>query len=205
MLFPIAILILALENAILAATGKIVANSKEDDTPVKENPLVKSILILQCFEVPILLIVIFEVTYLIHKRRSVNFCGMYFDEGRRLNNTQAMSCMLRNSIRTLATILLVMGLLVNFDFIQSDAKVDELAGRAGWYVFFNEEGSLENKLHLFLSLIPIAVLVVYSFYLSIMLWRYGTSSSMIVHSSICNPWFYSFFGTLSMAAGHLFV
>ena len=203
-LFPIAILILALENAILAATGKIVANSKEDDTLVKENPLVKSILILQCFEVPILLIVIFEVTYLIHKRRSVNFCGMYFDEGRRLNNTQAMSCMLRNSIRTLATILLVMGLLVNFDFIQSDAKVDELAGRAGWYVFFNEEGSLENKLHLFLSLIPIAVLVVYSFYLSIMLWRYGTSSSMIVHSSICNPWFYSFFGTLAMAAGQLF-
>ena len=33
------------------------------------------------FEVPILLIVIFEITYLVHKRRSVNFCAMYFDEG----------------------------------------------------------------------------------------------------------------------------
>lgn len=34
--------------------------------------------------------------------------------------------------------------------------------------------------------------------------RYGTESAMVVHSSICNPWFYSFFGTLAMALGQLF-
>jgi hypothetical protein len=171
---------------------------------VEAHPLVRAIFVLQPFEVPFLLIVTFEVTYLIHKRRSVNFCGMYFDEGRRLNNTQAMSCMLRNSIRSLATVLLVMNLMVNFDFIQSGVLVDQLAGRAGWWSLFSEEGTFNQKLHLFLSLLPTAVLVAVSFYLSIMLWRYGTSSSMIVHSSICNPWFYSFFGTLFMAAGQLF-
>ena len=176
----------------------------EDLTVGEIHPLLKAIFVLQAFEVPILLIVMFEVTYLIHKRRSVNFCGMYFDEGRRLNNTQAMSCMLRNSIRSLATVLLAMGLLVNFDFIQSDTRVDELAGRAGWWTLFREKGTFEQKLQLLLSLVPIAVLVLVSFYLSTMLWRYGTSSSMIVHSSICNPWFYCFFGTLAMAVGQLF-
>ena len=203
-LFPIAILILALENASLAASGKFIEQSQEGDMMVEAHPLVRAIFILQPFEVPFLLIVTFEVTYLIHKRRSVNFCGMYFDEGRRLNNTQAMSCMLRNSIRSLATVLLVMNLMVNFDFIQSGVLVDQLAGRAGWWSLFSEEGTFNQKLHLFLSLLPTAVLVAVSFYLSIMLWRYGTSSSMIVHSSICNPWFYSFFGTLFMAAGQLF-
>jgi len=183
------------------------SNNDEDEgiSMVASHPLVRAIFVLQTFEVPILLIVMFEVTYLIHKRRSVNFCGMYFDEGRRLNNTQAMSCMLRNSIRSLATVLLVIGLMVNFDFVQSGIyPVDELAGRAGWLALIEMEGPFDEKLHLFLSLLPIAVLVVVSFYLSIMLWRYGTSSSMIVHSSICNPWFYCFFGTLAMAAGQLF-
>ena len=188
-LFPIAILILALENATLSARGKLMEQAQEDPniSMVEARPLVRAIFVLQTFEVPILLIVMFEVTYLIHKRRSVNFCGMYFDEGRRLNNTQAMSCMLRNSIRSLATVLLVMGLMVNFDFIQSDVSVDELAGRAGWWTLFSEAGTFEQKLHLFLSLIPIAVLVAVSFYLSLTMWKYGTSSSMIVHSSICNP------------------
>lgn len=188
-LFPIAILILGLENATLAASGKLIQQSKNglQTTMIEAHPLVRAIFVLQTFEVPILLVVMFEVTYLIHKRRSVNFCGMYFDEGRRLNNTQAMSCMLRNSIRSLATVLLVMGLMVNFDFIQSDVQVDELAGRAGWWTLFTEEGTFQQKLHLFLSLLPIAVLVAVSFYLSTMMWRYGTSSSMIVHSSICNP------------------
>ncbi len=78
--------------------------------------------------------------------------------------------------------------MVNFDFIQSGIyPVDELTGREGWLALIEMEGPFDEKLHLFLSLLPIAVLVVVSFYLSIMLWRYGTSSSMIVHSSICNP------------------
>lgn len=186
-LFPIAILILALENAALAASGRLMQQTVKGTSVVKMHPLVRAIFVLQTFEVPILLIVMFEVTYLIHKRRSVNFCGMYFDEGRRLNNTQAMSCMLRNSIRSLATVLLIIGLMVNFDFIESDVPIDDLAGRAGWWTLFKRTGTFQQQLHLFLSLLPIAVLVVVSFYLSIMLWRYGTSSSMIVHSSICNP------------------
>lgn len=131
------------------------------------------------FEVPILLIVVFEITYLVHKRRSVNFCGMYFDEGVRVNNTAFMSFMLRNSIRTLAAVLLVMGLIVNFNLL---IVQEPLAGKAGWTSLAEEDW---QNIHLLLSLIPTAVLTLVSFYLSIILWRYGTESSMIVHSSMC--------------------
>lgn len=203
MLFPIALFILALENAALAASGRIYDDLEEKgEENFDSNIFIKAVFVLQTFEVPILLIVIFEITYLVHKRRSVNFCGMFFDEGVRVNNTLFMSCLLRNSIRTLATVLLIMGLIVNFDLIQSGGPVDELAGRAGWWALAGEDW--DGKVHLLLSLIPTAVLTLVSFYLSIMLWRYGTESAMVVHSSICNPWFYCFFGTLAMAAGQLF-
>jgi len=218
-LFPIALCILALENAALAVSGRIYDNMEVNVNVNTEengdgggdvvetenfdnNIFIKAVFVLQAFEVPILLIVIFEITYLVHKRRSVNFCGMYFDEGVRIKSTAFMSCMLRNSIRTLATFLLVMGLIVNFDFIKSGTSVDELAGRAGWWALSSEDWS--NRLHLLLSLIPTAVLTLVAFYLSIMLWRYGTESSMVVHSSICNPWFYPFFGTLAMGVGQFF-
>lgn len=80
---------------------------------------------------------IFEITYLVHKKRSVNFCGMYFDEGVRVNNTAFMSCMLRNSIRSLATVLLVMGLVVNFDLFSSETLVEgKLAGTVSLNFFF---------------------------------------------------------------------
>jgi len=206
-LLPIALFISALENAALAASGLIydglVEKEGDEEENFDNNVFIKTVYFLQTFEVPILLIVIFEITYLVHKRRSVNFCGMYFDEGVRIKNTAFMSCMLRNSIRTLATVLLVMGLIVNFDFIQSGKPaVDELAGRAGWWALSKEDW--DSRLHLLLSLIPTAVLTLVALYLSVVLWRYGTESSMVVHSSICNPWFYPFFGTLAMGVGQFF-
>ncbi|KAL3797846.1 hypothetical protein HJC23_006884 [Cyclotella cryptica] len=204
-LFPLALFILTLENIALALSGLIYKDLENDgvDNNYDSNLFMKAIFILQPFEVPILLVVMFELTYLVHKRRSVNFCGMYFDEGRRVYNTAVMSCMLRNSIRSLATLLLIMGLLVNLD-VHRDGAAETLAGRAGWFTFFTIEGSAYDKIHLLLSLIPVAVLVLVCFYLSVMLWRYGTQSSMVVHSSICNPWFYPFFGTVAMAVGQIF-
>lgn len=206
-LFPVTLIILALENAALAASGAIYDRHIDEDgyENFDSNLFIKVVFVLQSFIVPILLIVVFEITYLVHKRRSVNFCCMYFDEGVRVKNTAFMSCMLRNSIRTLAMFLVVLGLVTNFDIIQTGVdRVDRLAGRAGWWVLGYEDLDWDGKIYVLLSLIPTAVLTLVSFYLSIMLWRYGTESAMIVHSSMCNPWFYSFFGTVAMAVGQLF-
>jgi hypothetical protein len=173
-LFPVALAILTLENIALAISGLIydkLENDGVDDSNYDSYLFVKAIFILQPFEVPLLLVVVFELTYLVHKSRSVNFCGMDFDEGRRVHNTAVMSCMLRNSIRTLATLLLIMGLIVNLDLIQDNVTIDALVGRAGWHSFFTIEGNAKAKMHLLLSLLPVAVLVLVSIYLSVMLWR----------------------------------
>ncbi|EJK73616.1 hypothetical protein THAOC_04749 [Thalassiosira oceanica] len=152
---------------------------------------------------PALLMTIFELTYLTMKRRSVNFCGMQFDQGVRVRDTMVMSCLLRNFIRTLALALLVIGLLVNFDILYNGISHD-LVGRAGWWSVFEGDGDEDSQIFLIVSLLPTLILILVSFYLSIVLWRYGTESSMVVHSSMCNPWFYPFFGMLALALTQLF-
>jgi len=200
-LFPLVCLIMSIENAALAAQGSFFTDT------VEENKLVQAVYALQALEVPILLVVSFELTYLVHKKRGVNFCGMYFDEGRRVQKiitTPVKSFLLRNLIRILAVILFAMGIVGNFDLLGDVSTVDELAGRAGWWSLVKDPRPWDQKWHLLLSLLPTAVLALCSFYFSFLLWRYGTESSMVVHSSILNPWFNPFFGTLALAVGQVF-
>lgn len=56
----------------------------------------------------------------------MNFCLMYFDEGVRVRNTAFMSFMLRNSIRALATALLLLGLIADFQLFHSDFPIGEV-------------------------------------------------------------------------------
>eukprot|EP00565_Helicotheca_tamesis_P006616 CAMPEP_0185736640 /NCGR_PEP_ID=MMETSP1171-20130828/28412_1 /TAXON_ID=374046 /ORGANISM="Helicotheca tamensis, Strain CCMP826" /LENGTH=394 /DNA_ID=CAMNT_0028407323 /DNA_START=178 /DNA_END=1358 /DNA_ORIENTATION=+ len=202
-LLPLCCLILALETATLAASGYFFGKD------VDSNVWIQIVYALQAFEVPILLQSTFETCYLVHKRRSVNFCGMMFDEGKRVKKLQMTTSMksfvLRNFIRAVSIVLLVMGIIVNFDLIDDVVKVDQLAGRAGWWPLFENDGILwDDKLHLFLSLLPTAILIFCSYYFSLLLWRYGTESSMVVHSSCWNPWFSLFFGTIFLTVGQCF-
>ena len=128
-LFPLALFILALENAAYAASGRMYdvwvlgEEGGESHANLDDSPFIRAIIVLQTLEVPILLVVTFEITYLVHKRRSVNLCGIYFDEGVRVNSTALKSFMLRNSIRLLATALLVTGLTIDFDLFSRDIPV----------------------------------------------------------------------------------
>lgn len=63
LLIPIACLILALENAVLASSGPIITNKMDDKW------WLKILFVLQAFVIPILLLKLFEMTYLVHKRR----------------------------------------------------------------------------------------------------------------------------------------
>lgn len=164
------------------------------------------VLMLQAFQVPILLMTIFEVCYLTHKRRSVNFCGMFFDEGRRVKilSTMFRSFMLRNLIRILALSLLLIGIVVNFHIgMKYDKDVE--AGRAGWVALLHDnENIIKTKVHFSLSLLPTVVLTICSFYFTVVCWRYGTSASMVVHASWMNPWFAPFIGTVALTVGQFF-
>ena len=169
-LFPLCCLICVFENATLAASKQII----ERDGNANDLIFLKILFCLQAMEVPILLMVAFDLTYLAHKRRSVNFCGMYFDEGHRVNKiitTPMMSFVLRNLIRAAGIILLTIGIYVNFDINKDASKLGDLAGQTGWYEFFHSDFDFSKNMYLFFSLLPTAILIVCSLYFSIILWR----------------------------------
>eukprot|EP00978_Attheya_sp_CCMP212_P047277 scaffold421291_cov54-Attheya_sp.AAC.2 len=198
--FPLVCLVAAMEQGTLVSSGRYYQTNVDDDR------WLKFLYVMRSTVAPSLLILMFELTYMVHKGRSVNFCGIFFDEGRRINEiitTPMISFCLRNLIRCVAVVLLAIGIVVNLDLMQ-DVSHDSLAGRTGWIGLFQDDRPWEEKTHIYLSLLPMAVLCGCSFYLSLILWRYGTQSSMVVHSSILNPWFYPLFGTLALSAGQLF-
>uniref|UniRef100_A0A7S2P3V1 Uncharacterized protein n=1 Tax=Leptocylindrus danicus TaxID=163516 RepID=A0A7S2P3V1_9STRA len=79
-----------------------------------------------------------------------------------------------------------------------------LVGRVGWYSFWSDDGHFSSKRDLFLSLLPVVFLFFTSLHLSIAMWRYGTSLSLVVYPSYFNPWCKQFIGTLLLGAGQLF-
>lgn len=205
-LFPLACLFCAIENISLAASGPII------DARMDHHALLKIVFFVQTTEVPFYLVTIFELTYLVHKRRSVHFCGMYFDEGRLGRRVQGVfstpvkSFVFRNLIRFVALLCWILGIAANFDILRQTDEVDRLAGRTGWWKLWDHESTEEEiySLHVLMSLIPTVVLIFCSFFLSIALWRYGSNSSMVVHSSCANPWFFPMFGTIALSVGQLF-
>jgi hypothetical protein len=156
--------------------------------------------------IPILLDVLYEVCYLVHKRRSVNFFGLEFDQGHRVKilSSTTRSFVLRNFIRVLALALFAIGILANFEIVVPTTPAAAMADgnhqnvtRSGWLGLFPWTG----QIWLLFKLIPSLCLFVLTFFLSILLWRYGTTYSIHVHSSIFNPWCCQFFGNLAMGIG----
>lgn len=173
-LLPIACLSCLAENVAIAGSGSIV---EQNLVGTSRHNWLKVVFVVQSFQVPIYLVTIFELTYLVHKRRSVHFCGMFFDEGRLGRRVQGVfstpvkSFVFRNLIRFIALICLVVGCLANLDLLRDSDEEDKLAGRTGWWKLWDTEGDRVWTVHILMSLFPTAVLIFCSFILSIALWR----------------------------------
>ena len=190
-LFPWASFCLMLENATLAADNNVLSTSTIWN---------KVIYALEATVAPTLLLSIFDVTYIIHKTRHVRFMGIIHD-GQYTFSTRFLNAprIIIWSIRLLAVLLCVLGLLVNFNVGFSSPS--PLAGRVGWYHVVT---TTPVNLQIVLSLLPMGIVCLLCLYFSLVLWRYGTTSSFLVHSSPLNPWFSPFFGTLAMTVGQWF-
>lgn len=210
-LFPLTCGMLALENATLASSRHFydTAESSPDgrSISVAQQSFLYFVFACVSLAVPILLVATFELTYLVHKRRSVNFCGMFFDEGqriRRMITTPIKSFVLRNSIRAVAVFLTVLNILANFELVNDTGSENGLDPRCGWVCLFRDGRPWDEKVHILLSLVPTGILILCNAYFSFLLWRYGTEFSIVVHASILNPWFSLSFGTGAMAATQIF-
>lgn len=204
-LLPFACIVFGLENLFLALKSFFL-EPVLDDNSFSSQIVYYILLVLQTTEIPILLLVTFDICYLIHKRRSVNFCGLFFDEGHRVIRvpSRIRGALTRNSVRILSFTLLVFGLAVNFGIGIGEDKMSPLAGKTGWLELFAAGIEVKTERYLLLSFFPEAVLIIGSLYWSAILWRYGSSSSMVVHSTCCNPWCYLFFASLVNLATQCF-
>jgi hypothetical protein len=104
------------------------------------------------------------------------------------------------SMRIIAVLLLILGLLVNFDCFPLSSSY---TGRVGWS-FVIQQPFTEEQISVVLSLVPMATVSMACLYFSLALWKYGTTASMVVHSSPLNPWFSPLFGTLAMFGSEWF-
>jgi hypothetical protein len=213
--FPLCPIIFAIDTIVLSINASSPTIALTDPVQTLGN-------VIQPFAIPILLDVLYEVCYLVHKRRSVNFFGLEFDQGHRVKiiSSTTRSFVLRNFIRVLALALLVIGLLANFEIVFQEPPPSTIStetpslstttttfhettsstNRKGWLGLFPWTG----QVWLLFELIPSLCLFILTFFLSILLWRYGTSYSIHVHSSMFNPWCCQFFGNLAMGVGQCF-
>lgn len=185
-LFPWASFCMICENATMAASGS-------GNIPRIWMDVVKA---LEATVAPSLLMSTFDVAYIIHKTRHVRFMGIW--DGQASAKNPRISFTIKLCMRIVAIAELVLGLLVNFNVGFSPPSAQ--AGNVGWYTVVTELFDLQ----VVLSLIPMAVTCITCFYFALMLWKYGTTSSMVVHSSPLNPWFSPFFGTLGLTVGQWF-
>ena len=196
-LFPLSLLILTYNNLVHIFGASI----------SHQGAIACSVFVLQPIVVPILLLLTFEITYVLHKRRSVNFCGIQFDEGRR-RKLKFKDWVLRNLVRIISTALVVIGLITNFALVSGGGgAIDgaKAANSVGWMYVFEDgagganTGTIAQNVRAFMSLIPVSILVVANVYFAFVMWLYGSNSSMVIHSSYFNPWMSQLIGTLALA------
>lgn len=143
---------------------------------------------------PMLLIVCYELAYLVHRQKAVNFCGISFESGpRQRARSKRLSAMLRAGVWLVACVLLALNLLAAYrwtsDLTPRVRSIYELQGDATAHAIF--------------AVLPALVLVALALYLGLQLWNYGTFYSYMVHATCFNPWIWMLVGSVSLLAGYL--
>jgi hypothetical protein len=154
----------------------------------------------------------FVVTFLAYRTRSIPFFFIERGPGRSTANEhgddedqEVIQALVRPAtmvvvVRLFSLALFLLTLIVNFDVVW---ETNDLAGRTGWRTVLQEPWS-GSVSHIFLSLLPMALVSVSALYFSLLLWRYGSFFSMVIYPSVFNPWISPVFGTICLMVGQLF-
>lgn len=156
---------------------------------------------------PMLLLVCYEIAYLVHKQKSVNFCGISFESGHRrhgggsssaaarsgASQRPVLSTFLRFAVWLISLGLLVLNLLAAYQW--SGTSEPEIRS------IYDMEG--DSTTHAVFSVLPALVLVALSLYIGLQLWNYGTFYSYMVHATCFNPWIWMLVGSASLLTGYL--
>ncbi|CAM9808589.1 unnamed protein product [Chrysoparadoxa australica] len=160
------------------------------DTISTDNPAVQVAKTTHALVVPLFLASLFEMAYDVHKKRSVKFFCIVFDQGHRID-TEPCSWLARNFVRLLSLALTVLGILVYYGVIGCDVQ----SGTTG---FIGVDSA--SSLQVVLALVPTTVMAVVALFISVYMWKYGNEASIVVNATWFNRWGMLCFGVLTMLA-----
>ncbi|EQC38255.1 hypothetical protein SDRG_04681 [Saprolegnia diclina VS20] len=180
------------ENIVRAATNLDGADASDGGDFDKSLTSVQVMLALQACIIPFMLLICFEVTYLVHKNKSVNFCGISFESGHRANRNNFKTTFLRFAVWLVGLSLLLINLYVYYSYFQ------DITFQEGSY-FINGDGTVATVL----TQIPAYVLVILSLYMGLRLWNYGCNYAFVIHATCFNPWIWMVVGAVALAVGYI--
>jgi len=176
-LLPLAALFLMYQNILLSLADEI----------DRYSALVYIGGIFEAAIIPFMLSYTFELAYVLHKHRFLQFFGIEFKKGHR-NQLSIISWILRSIIHLISIVFIALKITINVSRI----KTNEQINRDGFRSFYNQE----NTKKLMITVLPPIFLFVFGTYFSFQLWRYGSQSSLIINVSYFNRWVVVFFGSI---------
>lgn len=196
LLTPFICFSLVFDNAIMATTG---IDRRRAST--------QAMLAFHACVTPMLLLVCYEVAYVVHKHKAVNFCGIAFDSGHRTRGSSGATagpssgtrrrCGLSTCLRLLVWLtscgLLVLNLVMAYHWTTN--RTPEVSS------FYDLQG--DTWAHVVCTILPTLALVALALYVGIRLWNYGTNYSYRVHATCFNPWIYMLLGTVFLLIGYM--
>jgi hypothetical protein len=183
--------------------------------PTVANQWAIAIYMLQATVAPGIFLSTFVVTFLAYRTRSIPFCLVHRGPGRSEaggttraaidNDEEELQPLVRPAtlvvmIRLFALAIFMLTLVVNFDVVWNES---DLAGRTGWKTIVENPWSGANA-HIFLSLLPMALVSTCCLYFNLLLWCYGSTFSMVIYPCVLNPWIAGIFGTIFLMTGQCF-
>ena len=176
--------VIPLQAALMCFEDVTLSIELHDETESRK--IFLGVCLIHSWTIPVFIIIMFEAGYLIHKRRSIRFCGIAFEDKQRVRQSGVLATVLRFWVRVLALVVLALGFGVNLrkpNLVGVSYFLKRVnAGGAGGYVA--------------LALVPPAVLALVGMTISILIWNFGTYHAMTVHSTWCNGWGAMFVGSL---------
>ena len=144
---------------------------------------------------PLVLISTFEQTYLTFKRRSANFCCIKFDDGHRKKNTHACSRVARASAWIYGLGMLTWTLITNISLIYEPVEPSKMRRFTTKSLNVPDPWSVD--------VLELSLFLIFLFYLSFEIWRYGTVLAYQMTSTCCNKWCVMFVATLLILVSYL--
>ena len=149
--------------------------------------------VVHAFIHPLIVVSTFEQTYVTFKRRSANFCCIKFDDGHRRSSRRCSSIM-RMSAWLLGISMFGYNLGMNISLIYEPVRASQMRR-------FTTKSLINGAS--FEDVIEVVLLLVFLFYLSYEMWRYGTHFAYQMTTSWVNGWCIMFAGTLFILVSYL--